>query len=155
MHSEHKYESCGCREEEGQCLSLQKLPQQRWTPSFRIKGNPTGDADNPSFKFHPSHLGLYHWLRCFCVSFPGCRELLGGLCVCGDRGPGVHGEGWCQVPYWALWWQGDGQPQQEDHLSGAGQRQRSLKVGEGDRAFLIISAPERLSLNLMLCYIIT
>lgn len=68
---------------------------------------------------------------CLCVC-PGSRELSGGLCVCGDRGPGVHGEGRCEIPHRALWRQSDCQYQQEDDLPGAGQRQWSLEAREGD-----------------------
>lgn len=87
---------------------------------------------------------------CFlCASLPGCRELFGGLCVCGDGGPGVHGEGRCQVPHRALRGQSDGQHQQEDHLPGAGQRQRSLQAREGDRQILTNSDLEKNFLKTM------
>lgn len=80
MQSEHKYESW-CREEEGQHFSLQELPQQRWTASSGIQGNPTGDAENPPFSWPPSCLVLHHWLCVSCVPlFQGAENCLEG-CV--------------------------------------------------------------------------
>lgn len=75
-------------------------------------------------------------LYCLCgLCFPGSRKLFGGLRVCPDRRPRVHGERRRQISHRALRRQGDGQRQQEDHLPDSGPRQRCIEAGEGDYLF--------------------
>lgn len=88
-----------------------------------------------SAESHSLHLNL--WYVCFFST--GSRELFGRLCVCADRGPRVHGERWCQISHRAIRGESYRQRQQKNHIPGAGQGQWSLKAGEGDLTWCLLT----------------